>query len=71
MTKWEQRWDALADVPWGMLLFAVVIVLAVLGVLHAEDVRALGTAAGLLGVGHGIHTASKHLPNGKGRGLGH
>jgi hypothetical protein len=38
------------------------------GFLQEDDLRAVGTAAGLFGVGHGIHTASKHFPNSRGRG---
>jgi hypothetical protein len=65
-TPWERRWDAVADVPWGLIAFAAIATLEVAGAIAAADVTTLGTAAGLLGVGHGLHTGSKHL-GGRGR----
>lgn len=57
----ERFWDGFADIPWGLIAFVAIIVLLACGAFNAADVRALATASGLFGVGHGIHTASKHI----------
>jgi hypothetical protein len=67
---WEWNWDLIferiADIPWGVVLIAIVIV-KVNGTVPAEEIRALATAGGLLGIGHGIHTGSKHFAKRSGR----
>src|SRR5512138_2368771 len=58
------RWDAvvigIADVPWGLLIAVVALGFIVFG---GEDglgkAAPMLTAAGLFGIGHGIHTAAK------------
>jgi hypothetical protein len=57
----ERLLDRVADVPWGLLVLIVLVVLALFDQVHADDIRAFATAAGLLGVGHGIHTGAKNL----------
>ena len=68
--NWEkgQRWDCvidkIADVPIGVLAFISIAALMACGVItgaQVDNAKALLTAAGLLGVGHAIHTGSKHL----------
>jgi hypothetical protein len=58
-------WDAwmyvIADVPWGVVAFFTVLILLLTDHLSGDDITGLGTAAGLLGVGHGIHIGAKHL----------
>jgi len=53
--------DLIADVPWGVIAFFTVLILLLTHRLSADDITGLGTAAGLLGVGHGIHIGAKHL----------
>lgn len=45
----------------------VLLILLGFGALNADDVRALAAATGLMAIGHGLNTASKHLPGAKGR----
>jgi hypothetical protein len=58
---WDRLTGWLADIHWGVLVLTLLGILIWWGKATAEDVRAFATAAGLLGVGHGIHTAAKHL----------
>lgn len=51
----------LADVPWGVLLLAIVIGLVACHVMSGDDARGLAPAAGLLGIGHGIHSGARNL----------
>jgi hypothetical protein len=60
-SKREQIFMAIADIPWGVLAFALVVLLVVTHEVKGEDLGRLATAAGLLGVGHGIHTASRNI----------
>ncbi|HEY3207302.1 MAG TPA: hypothetical protein VGJ58_10165 [Gaiellaceae bacterium] len=53
--------NLIADVPWGVIAFFTVLILLLTHRLRAGDITGLGTAAGLLGVGHGIHIGAKHL----------
>lgn len=53
--------DTLADFPWGVLAFLLILGLTAVGIIGGADARGLATAAGLLGIGHGIHTGSKNL----------
>jgi hypothetical protein len=61
---WVARFDRLADVPWGLLIFAFValggLLWALLGSLQPGDyLSAIGAGSGLLAVGHGIRTRSR------------
>jgi hypothetical protein len=58
---WDRWIDFIADVPWGVIAFFVVLILLLTDNLAPDDITGLGTAAGLLGVGHGIHLGAKHL----------
>jgi hypothetical protein len=58
---WDEWIDHIADIPWGVIAFFVVLILLLTGHLKAGDLTGLGSAAGLLGVGHGIHLGAKHL----------
>jgi hypothetical protein len=58
---WDTIFERSADIPWGVLLLFVIVILMLKGSVHADDVRAFATAAGLFGLGHGIHTGSKHF----------
>jgi hypothetical protein len=58
--NWEGLWDRIADIHWGLVLFGVLVVLLLIGQINGDDVRGFSVAAGLLGVGHGIHTGTKH-----------
>jgi hypothetical protein len=58
---WEGSVDKVADVPWGLIAFAALVTLNALGHLSDDALTGLGAAAGLLGLGHGIHTGTKHL----------
>jgi hypothetical protein len=60
-TRWSNFWDHFADVPWGLFGFAVLLGLLLAGKLSADKAAALGAASGLLALGHGIHTGTKHL----------
>jgi hypothetical protein len=42
-------------------LLVVVAALVAFYVTTAQDMRTVVTAAGLFGIGHGVHTAGKHL----------
>ncbi len=62
--RWESFIDHVADIPWGLIAFLIIAVLILWHVLRQQDIdnaKALLPAAGLLGVGHGLHTGSKHL----------
>ena len=58
---WAEFWDKVADIPWGLAGFGILLGLLLSGGLSAEGATALGAASGLLAVGHGIHTGTKHL----------
>jgi hypothetical protein len=58
---WDRWIDRIADIPWGVIAFIVVLILLLTHDLKADDITGLGTAAGLLGVGHGIHLGAKSL----------
>jgi hypothetical protein len=60
-TWWSKMWDLVADVPWGVFGFAALLWLLVAGRLSADQAAALGAASGLLAIGHGIHTGTRHL----------
>jgi hypothetical protein len=60
----RSRWNSwvihVADVPWGLLIAVGAVLLILLGGKEGLAKAApLLTAAGLFGVGHGIHTAAK------------
>lgn len=57
----HRRLSWFLDVPWGVLILAAVVVLVAINEISGEEARALATAAGLLGIGHGIHTGAKNL----------
>jgi hypothetical protein len=57
----HRRLSWFLDVPWGVVILAVVVVLVAINEISGEEARALATAAGLLGIGHGIHTGAKNL----------
>jgi hypothetical protein len=62
--RWEWVIEKVADIPWGIIVFVMIAVLMATHAIKAEDInnaKALLPAAGLLGVGHGLHTGSKHL----------
>ena len=63
--SWHWNWDCIferiADIPWGVLLLIVLGILLAFGLVRTDDIRAFATAAGLFGIGHGIHTGAKHF----------
>jgi hypothetical protein len=59
--RWQGLWDHFVDVPWGVFGFVALLLLLITGGLDAGEVAALGTASGLIAVGHGIHTGARHL----------
>lgn len=67
MNNDRDRWDWLvikfADIPWGYLIFLILVVVGALEIDKSftfdEYIKALATGAGLLGLGHGVHTAAK------------
>jgi hypothetical protein len=44
-----------------VIAFFVVLILLLMDQLSSDDMTGLGTAASLLGVGHGIQLGAKHL----------
>jgi hypothetical protein len=56
---WDVAIERIADVPWGLLLVVFAFVVLITGWTGVEESRAILTAAGLFGIGHGIHTAAK------------
>jgi hypothetical protein len=61
---WDPFFERVADIPWGVLLVVVLVVLLVIGKVKGNDIetiRALATSAGLLGIGHGLHSGAKHF----------
>ena len=61
---WSRLVELVADVPWGILAFVGIILAMLFHWLTPEgvaDAKALLPAAGLLGIGHGIHQGTKHL----------
>jgi hypothetical protein len=61
LSKFERGVDLIADVPWGLLTLVGLAVAMSFEYVNPDDVRAFATAAGLLGVGHGIHTGAKNF----------
>jgi hypothetical protein len=57
----HRRLSWFLDVPSGVVILAVVVVLVAINEISGEEARALATAAGLLGIGHGIHPGAKNL----------
>ena len=56
--------ERVADIPWGVLLVLVLVVLLATKKVQGSDIqtiRALATTAGLFGIGHGIHSGAKHF----------
>lgn len=48
--------DRVADFPWGIVLaLGGILVLVIGGAEEVEQAKGLLTAAGLFGIGHGIH----------------
>ena len=60
-SSWDTLISTVADVPWGVIAFGVVLGLNTSGHLSNDALTGLGSAAGLLGVSHGIHLGAKHL----------
>jgi hypothetical protein len=60
-SMWDRWIDYIADVPWGVLGFVLLAYLLFTNGLEADDVAAIGTATGLLAVGHAIHRGSKRV----------
>ena len=59
-SKWDRFVIWSADVPWGVLIaLGAVMLIALGGKDGLAKAMPLLTAAGLFGVGHGIHTAAK------------
>jgi hypothetical protein len=61
--KQEDRWDWLLEIPWGVCVYLVLVVVGgfvwtlVSSELEAGDyLVAVGSGAGLLAVGHGIRS---------------
>jgi len=52
---WQEWFDRLADVPFGILAFLAIIFLMATRALNTDQVAALMTGSGLLAVGHGVH----------------
>jgi hypothetical protein len=61
-SRFERAVDRLvADLPWGVLIFAAVAVLGLVWVAqgnldHNDYLTAVGGGSGLLAIGHGIRT---------------
>ncbi len=64
---WDRLLSQIADIPWGVILVAGLLGLNLTHVLQSDDIRAFAAAAGLLGVGHGIHTGAKSLAKRQGK----
>ena len=58
---WDKLIGWVADIPWGVILLIFLVGSVVFGYLQEDDLKVFATAAGLLGVGHGIHTGAKNL----------
>jgi hypothetical protein len=58
---WDQIFERIADIPWGVVLLITLVILVTSGRVQADAIRTFATAAGLFGIGHGIHTGSKHF----------
>ena len=58
---WDLIVDRVADFPFGLVVFVVLIGLKLFGVISADDLRTLGVAAGLFGIGHGIRTGTERV----------
>jgi hypothetical protein len=54
----------IADVPWGLIALVVIGILDASHDISSDDVKAFASAAGLFGLGHGIHTGAKHFAKG-------
>jgi len=61
LSKWERFWSGFADLPWPLVIVAVLIYLLMIGAIDGNAVSAAVAGAGLFAVGHGIHTGSKNL----------
>ncbi len=60
LTAWDRFVIAVADVPWGVLLALLAVGFILFGGADGLDKAVpMLTAAGLFGIGHGVHTAAK------------
>ena len=59
--KFERVLDRVSDVLWGLVVLIVLAGAMLFEKVNPDDVRPFATAAGLLGVGHGIHTGAKNF----------
>jgi hypothetical protein len=66
-SDWDRTFERVADIPWGLVLLLTLGLLIGFGLVQEEDVRTFATAAGLFGIGHGIHTGAKHLAKRQGQ----
>lgn len=58
--SWDTAVITIADVPWGLIIAIIALVLIAFGGKAGLGKAApMLTAAGLFGIGHGIHTAAK------------
>ncbi|MFZ3566396.1 hypothetical protein ACOKM5_05420 [Streptomyces sp. BH097] len=64
----QERWKkvdcvfmGIADIPWGLFAFVILLLCVTLHWLPTSEATPLVTASGLIGIGHGIHTGTKHL----------
>jgi hypothetical protein len=61
----QDRWAGLLDIPWGVLVFLVLVVGGFVWTLASSELQAgdyltaVGGGAGLLAVGHGIRSHGK------------
>lgn len=61
LSRWERFWSGFADLPWPLVIFAVLICLLKTGAIDGSALSAAVAGAGLFAVGHGIHTGSKNF----------
>jgi hypothetical protein len=53
--------EVFVAIPWGLIVFLVLLVLMACTHLKGEDVRALLQASAVFGLAHGVHGGAKHI----------
>ena len=63
--------DSIAEFPWGIFAFLVILVVGAIALLAnwkqltmGEYLGGISAGAGLLGIGHGIRTGARHFNDG-------
>lgn len=57
--RWDLAMDRIVEFPWGVLLAVIGVVVLIRWPEKVDQATGLLTAAGLFGIGHGIHRSRR------------